>query len=39
VLLPMDWLTLAALGIALALIVVVLAIAGWIAARKRPPDH
>jgi hypothetical protein len=39
VLAAMDWLTLAALGIALALIVVVLAIAGWIAARKRPPNH
>jgi hypothetical protein len=35
----MDWLTLAALGIALALIVVVLAIAGWMAAGKLPPDN
>jgi len=35
----MDWLTLAALAIALVLIVVVLVIAGWIAGRKRPPNH
>jgi hypothetical protein len=35
----MDWLTLAARAIALALIVVVLVIAGWIAGRKRPPNH
>ncbi len=35
----MDWLTLAAFAIALALIVVVLVIAGWIAGRKRPPNH
>jgi hypothetical protein len=35
----MDWLTLAALGIALALVVVVLVVVGWIAARRRPPNH
>jgi hypothetical protein len=35
----MDWLTLAALGIALVLIVVVLVIVGWIAARRRPANH
>jgi hypothetical protein len=36
---PMDWLTVVALAIAFALIVVVLVIAGWIAGRKRPPNH
>ena len=35
----MDWLTVVALAIVLALIVVVLVIAGWIAGRKRPPNH
>jgi len=35
----MDWLTLAALAIAFVLIVAVLLVAGWIAGRKRPPDH
>ena len=33
------WLTIAALGIALALIVVVLVVAGWISAPSRPPNH
>jgi hypothetical protein len=35
----MDGLTLDALGIVIALVVVVLVAAGWIAGRRRPPNH